>query len=93
MIIENNGRIHENHVEIQDYLGLPLGVLIDKSLVKVRNDGLWMHDLLHKMGKNIVYQEFLKEPKKHSRLWFIFEDINNVLTKNMVRVYFENFNT
>ena len=69
MIIENNGRIHENQVEIQDYLGVPLGVLIDKSLVKVSDDGLWMHDLLHEMGKNIVYQEFLKELEKRSRLW------------------------
>ena len=46
MIIENDGRIHVNQVEIQDYLGLPLGVLIDKYLVKVSNKGLWMHDLL-----------------------------------------------
>ena len=46
MIIENNGRIHENQVEIQDYLGVPLGVLIDKSLVKVSDNGLWMQDLL-----------------------------------------------
>ena len=42
MIIENNGRIHEYQVEIQDYVGLPLGVLIDKSLVKLA----MMHDLL-----------------------------------------------
>ena len=52
-----------------------------------------MHDLLHEMGKNIVYQEFLKEPESVVDWGYIFDDINNVLTKNMVRVYFENFST
>ncbi|XP_050260154.1 TMV resistance protein N-like [Quercus robur] len=73
-------------VEILNYLGLfpniGLGVLFDKSLVKFRDDHtLWMHDLLQEMGKNIVYEECPKEPRKRGKLW-LFKDINDVLTKN-----------
>ena len=45
-----------------------------------------MHDLLQKMGQAIVHQECPKDPGKRSRLW-LFEDIDNVLTKNTVRGY------
>ena len=61
-------------------------VLIDKSLVKLHENQLWMHDLLQEMGRDIVHQECPKDPGKRSRLW-LFEDIDNVLTKNTVRVY------
>ncbi|CAL9017810.1 unnamed protein product [Prunus brigantina] len=44
--------------------------LLDKALIKIneRNE-LWMHDLLRKMGQNIVHREFPNEPGKRSRLW------------------------
>ena len=49
-----------------------------------------MHDLQQEMGRNIVYQDCAKKCGKHRRL-LLFEDIiNNILTKNMVRCYFEN---
>ncbi|XP_050273670.1 disease resistance protein RUN1-like isoform X2 [Quercus robur] len=68
-----------------DYLGhypkIGLKVLIDKSLVKLHNNQLWMHDLLQEMGRDIVHQQCPKDPGKRSRLW-LFEDIDNVLTKN-----------
>ena len=87
-----NNEIKNDVVEILDHLDLypdiGLVVLFDKSLIKVDGDRLWMHDLLQEMGKNIVYQKFPKKLGKRSRLW-LFEDINNVLTKNMVRGYFE----
>jgi hypothetical protein len=76
-----------------DYLDLypdvGLGFLVDKSLVKMNDTEIWMHDLLQEMSRNIVHQECPEEPGKHSRLWS-FEDINNVLTKNTVRGYLEN---
>ena len=75
-------------IKILDYLRLypkiGLKVLIDKSLVKLHKNQLWMHDLLQEMGRDIVHQECLKDPEKRSRLW-LFEDIDNVLTKNTVR--------
>ena len=88
----NNG-IKNDIVEKLDYLGLypdvGLGVLVDKSLVKMDETKLWMHDLLQEMGRNIVYQECPKEPGKRSKLWLL-EDVDDVLTKNMVSGYLEN---
>ncbi|KAI4331944.1 hypothetical protein L6164_016890 [Bauhinia variegata] len=40
-----------------------------------------MHDLLQKMGKNIVFEEAPSNPGRRSRLWSQ-EDVNNVLVKN-----------
>ena len=48
---------------------LQLGLLIDKSFVKVSDNGLWMHDLQHEIGKNIASQEFPKMSRKRSRSW------------------------
>ena len=83
----------EDVVEILNYLDLfpdvGLGVLFDKSLVKFNDCTLWMHDLLQEMGKNIVYEECPKEPGKRGKLW-LFKEINDVLTENMVSSYLEN---
>ena len=64
-------------------------VLLDKSLVKFHDHTFWMHDLLQKMGENIVYEECPKESGKRSKLW-LFKDINYVLIENTVRSNFEN---
>uniref|UniRef100_A0A2N9GEN0 ADP-ribosyl cyclase/cyclic ADP-ribose hydrolase n=1 Tax=Fagus sylvatica TaxID=28930 RepID=A0A2N9GEN0_FAGSY len=75
----------ENVIEILDYLELypriGLSVLIDKSLIKLHYNHLWMHDLLQDMGRNIVLQECPKDPEKLSRLW-LNKDIDNMLAKN-----------
>ena len=88
-----NNWIKNDIVENLDYLGLypdiGLGVLVDKSLVKMDETNLWMHDLLQEMGRNIVYQECPKEPGKRSKLWLL-EDVDDALTKNMVSGYLEN---
>nr|XP_023920217.1 TMV resistance protein N-like [Quercus suber] len=72
-------------IEILDYLELHpkigLRILIDKSLVKLQDNQLWMHDLLQEMGRDIVRQESPKDPGKRSRLW-LYEDINKVLKRN-----------
>ena len=86
-----NHRGKKSVVEILDYLELypeiGLRVLNDKSLIKLDENQVWMHDLLQELGRDIVRQECLKEePGKHSRLW-LYEDIDNVLTKNTVRDY------
>ena len=88
-----NHGVKEDVVEILNYLDLfpdvGLGVLFDKSLVKFNYGTLWMHDLLQEMGKNIVYEESPKEPGKRGKLW-LFKEINDVLTENMVSSYLEN---
>ena len=76
-----------DHLQLYPEIGLR--VLIDKSLIKLQDDQLWMHDLLQEMGRDIVRKECPKDPGKRSRLW-LYKDINNVLTKNMVRGYRKN---
>ncbi|XP_061355860.1 disease resistance protein RUN1-like [Gastrolobium bilobum] len=56
-------------------------VLMDKSLIAVELNKLWMHDLLHEMAKEIVRCESPKEPGKRSRLWF-HEDVLHVFNQN-----------
>ncbi|XP_057758512.1 TMV resistance protein N-like isoform X3 [Arachis stenosperma] len=56
-------------------------VLVDKSLVKIDDDIVTLHDLIQDMGKEIVRQESPEEPKRRSRLW-LFEDIKHVLEEN-----------
>ena len=88
-----NNEKKNDTIEKLEYLGLypdvGLEVLVDKSLVKMDETTIWMHDLLQEMGRSIVYQEFPKEPGKRSKLW-IFEDVEDVLTKNIVSGYLEN---
>ncbi|KAL4594571.1 hypothetical protein ACB092_12G028400 [Castanea dentata] len=75
----------ETVIEILDILELypkiGLRVLNDKSLIKLQENQLWMHDLLQDMGKDIVRQECREDPGKRSRLW-LNKDIDDVLTKN-----------
>ena len=66
------------------YPKIGLRVLIDKSLIKLQYNQLWMHDLLQEMGRDIVRRECPKDPGKRSRLW-LDKDIDNVLTNNTVR--------
>ena len=66
------------------YPGYNLDVLVDKSLIFIKEKGtLWMHDLLQEMGKEIVRRESPKEPSGRSRLW-LYEDARHVLTNNTV---------
>ncbi|XP_050254802.1 disease resistance protein Roq1-like [Quercus robur] len=72
-------------VKILDCLGLypciGLRVLIEKSLLKEYENKLWMHELLQKMGQDIVRQDCPQEPGKHSKLW-LYKDIHHVLMTN-----------
>ena len=61
-----------------------IGVLMEKSLITVDDDrNLWMHDLLQKMGQEIVLRESPEEPGGRSRLW-LYEDVHHVLNNNTV---------
>lgn len=62
---------------------LGIGVLMEKSLVTIELNKLWMHDLVQEMGKQIVRSESPKDPGKRNRLWF-HEDVLQVLTENTV---------
>ena len=86
-----NGEDQDCVVEILDYLELypksAISILIDKSLLGVSSDKhLWMHPLVQQMGREIIFRESPKFPWERSRLW-LPEDIDLVLTDNMVRGY------
>ncbi|XP_025015150.2 disease resistance protein RUN1 isoform X1 [Ricinus communis] len=61
------------HVGIRD--------LINKSLITISKERIWMHDLLQEMGREIVRQESQEEPGKRSRLW-LYEDVYHVLSND-----------
>ncbi|MED6143203.1 hypothetical protein PIB30_004293 [Stylosanthes scabra] len=60
-----------------------IGVLVEKSLVKISRYGkVTLHDLIEKLGKEIVRRESPK-PEKRSRLWY-YEDIVRILKHNQI---------
>ena len=80
---------------ILDSLGLhpiiALRVLIDKSILNLNENAFWMHPLVQQMGREMVCRECPEWPSRRSRLW-LPEDIDAVLTDNMVSNYVEIFN-
>jgi hypothetical protein len=82
-----NHKDRDNVIEILNYLDLHptigLQALIERSLLKLSNNQLWMHDLLQEMGRDVVRQECLQNPGQRSRLW-LNKDIDSVLTNNTV---------
>ncbi|KAK2413300.1 disease resistance protein RUN1 [Trifolium repens] len=75
-----NIQAHHGHCIKHD-----VGVLVDKSLVKIYHWGVWLHDLIEDMGKEIVQKESPDHPEKRTRLWF-HKDIVEVLEENKVRL-------
>ncbi|XP_020999565.2 disease resistance protein Roq1 [Arachis duranensis] len=55
-----------------------IGVLIEKSLIKIDLHKVTLHDLIEDMGKEIYREQSSEVPGKCSRLWF-HEDIVKVL--------------
>jgi hypothetical protein len=58
-------------------------LLVEKALIRIDTNEIWMHDLIEEMGKDIVLQE--GEPGERSRLWNS-NDVNHVLTNNTVSI-------
>ena len=59
-------------------------VLKDCSFISILDNKIEMHDLMQKMGWEIIEEEFPGRPGKWSRLWNP-EDVHAVLTQNTVR--------
>ncbi|XP_021825472.1 TMV resistance protein N-like isoform X2 [Prunus avium] len=56
-------------------------VLIEKAMITIDHGQIQMHDLLEKLGKDIVHEESPNDPGKRSRLWS-YEDVEQVLTES-----------
>eukprot|EP00258_Populus_trichocarpa_P039684 XP_024455703.1 disease resistance protein TAO1 isoform X2 [Populus trichocarpa] len=54
--------------------------LTDMCLIKIIDNRIWMHDMLQKLGRQIVHQENV-DPRGRSRLWEA-EDVYHVLTNH-----------
>ncbi|XP_011021441.1 PREDICTED: TMV resistance protein N-like [Populus euphratica] len=63
------------------HAGIGIPVLIEKSLISVSRNQVWMHNLLQIMGKEIVRCESPEEPGRRSRLW-TYEDVCLALMDN-----------
>lgn len=63
----------EEAIEIWEGCGfkaeIGLRVLVSRSLIKINDDRLWMHDQLRDMGRQIVKDENADDPGTRSRLW------------------------
>lgn len=60
-----------------------INILIDMSLIALKNNELWMHDVIQEMGREIVRKQCPEEPGRRTRLYTL-EDIRHVLEKNTV---------
>ena len=82
------GEMKTRVIEILEYCGfevkIGISVLMDKSLLTVKDKKLWTHDLLQVMGREIIRRESREEPGKRSRLW-LRKDLFHVLTNYTVR--------
>ena len=70
----------------QFYTDSGIEILAQKSLVYIEANKIWMHDLLQKMGQEIVRLESPENPGKRSRLWY-HEDVLKVVRENSVSSY------
>ncbi|KAF3440966.1 hypothetical protein FNV43_RR19252 [Rhamnella rubrinervis] len=71
-----------NPFALKAMAGIGIKVLIDKSLVTISNNILWMHGLVENMGRTIVRRECKHHCGKRSRLWDHC-DINAIIRKNL----------
>ncbi|XP_030961369.1 TMV resistance protein N-like isoform X3 [Quercus lobata] len=60
---------------------IDIDVLVEKSLITIFNNYLWMHDLLQELGWQIVHSEFPEQPGSRSRLC-LKDDVLHVLKNN-----------
>ncbi|KAG6702797.1 hypothetical protein I3842_07G053300 [Carya illinoinensis] len=63
------------------YQYVNIDILMEKCLITISYKRLKIHDLLQKMGQEIIYDESLEEPGQHSRLW-LYKDVLHVLKNN-----------
>ncbi|KAL6269186.1 hypothetical protein ACE6H2_026097 [Prunus campanulata] len=76
----------EKVIEILDSCGfvgtrIVIHVLIEKSILSLFNNRVYVHDLIQEMAWDIVRQESFDEPGGRSRLW-LHSDIVHVITNN-----------
>lgn len=70
----------------QFYPERALKILVEKSLITVGSNKIWMHGLLQCMGREIVHQESPDNPSARSRIWDS-KDVVQVLHEKSVSTF------
>ena len=61
---------------LHPHIGIP--IIMEKSLITIRNQEIHMHEMLQELGKKIVREKSPEEPGSWSRLW-LYQDFHRVL--------------
>ncbi|XP_029130869.1 disease resistance protein RPP2A isoform X2 [Cajanus cajan] len=56
--------------------------MVEKSLITLRDEEIYMHEMLKELGKEMVCDQHLYEPERWSRLW-LYKDFSRVLTSEL----------
>uniref|UniRef100_A0A6N2LTJ7 Uncharacterized protein n=1 Tax=Salix viminalis TaxID=40686 RepID=A0A6N2LTJ7_SALVM len=67
------------------YADIGMKALMEKSLISVSRDEIWMHSLLQQMGEDIVRCESPEEPGRRSRL-YAYKDVCDALKDNTGKI-------
>jgi hypothetical protein len=81
----NGFQLEKIHAHYGHCIKHDVGVLVDKSLIKIDHGVVRLHDLIEDMGKEIARKESPGHPEKRTRLCF-HKDIVEVLEENKVRL-------
>lgn len=66
---------------LQPDIGLSL--IVEKSFITIRNKEIHMHEMLHKLGKQIVREQHPDEPRLWTRLWLYRDLYRAMITKSV----------
>ncbi|XP_039683215.1 disease resistance protein RUN1 isoform X3 [Medicago truncatula] len=61
--------------------GINIRLLAEKSLITIRNEEIHIHEMLHKLGKQIVQEQHPHKPKLWSRMW-LYRDFHHAMITN-----------
>jgi len=82
-----NGERKDYVSRILDACGLHPGIniplLIEKSLITIKFEEIHMHEMLHKLGKQIVREQHPNKPNLWSRMW-LYRDFHHAMITNSV---------
>ena len=68
------------------YPHIGIQIIMEKSLITIRDQKIHMHEMLRQLGKKIVRENYPGEPRLWSRLW-LYQDFVQVLRSEMVITY------
>ena len=71
--------------------GINIPLLAEKSLITFRNEKIHMHEMVHKLGKQIVQEQHPNEPKLWSRMWLYRDFHHAMITNSVIYIHLNRF--